>query len=247
LIGMPEGWPSSMERASCSVAREAEAAMNRAVDDEGELGRAIEELNGLLLEEESLETTLQRVTDLAVAVIPSCDSCGTTRAGSPGGHADSTPTDALARAADKHQHELGEGPCVDSLRTGEPNRVDDMGTETRWPSYAPLAAKEGVAASLSLPLQVRRRTVAVLNLYSRDGAFTEGDVEVATRFAAQAAVAITNAETFNRTRALVGNLEDALESRDEIGQAKGIVMAQRGCSADEAFEVLRHTSQTSNR
>jgi hypothetical protein len=39
----------------------------------------------------------------------------------------------------------------------------------------------------------------------------------------------------------------ALETRDLIGQAKGIIIASMGCSADEAFVVLKKQSQAENR
>jgi AmiR/NasT family two-component response regulator len=45
----------------------------------------------------------------------------------------------------------------------------------------------------------------------------------------------------------ISHLERALASRDLIGQAKGVLMATRGCSADEAFSVLTHSSQHQNR
>jgi AmiR/NasT family two-component response regulator len=35
----------------------------------------------------------------------------------------------------------------------------------------------------------------------------------------------------------------AVDSRDVIGQAKGIIMARRGVSAATAFDILRRTSQ----
>jgi hypothetical protein len=47
--------------------------------------------------------------------------------------------------------------------------------------------------------------------------------------------------------ALVGHLRVALESRDVIGQAKGIIMASTGCNADEAFALLVAQSQAENR
>lgn len=45
----------------------------------------------------------------------------------------------------------------------------------------------------------------------------------------------------------ISHLEEALGSRDTIGQAKGILMARQGLSANEAFDVLRRASQRSNR
>jgi hypothetical protein len=39
----------------------------------------------------------------------------------------------------------------------------------------------------------------------------------------------------------------ALETRDLIGQAKGIIIASMGCTADEAFIILTKQSQAENR
>ncbi len=44
----------------------------------------------------------------------------------------------------------------------------------------------------------------------------------------------------------IANLEKALETRDIIGQAKGILMARQQIDADAAFDVLRRASQRSN-
>jgi AmiR/NasT family two-component response regulator len=49
-----------------------------------------------------------------------------------------------------------------------------------------------------------------------------------------------------RLREQVENLQRALESRDMIGQAKGILMATAGCSAEAAFDLLRQQSQHQN-
>lgn len=42
-------------------------------------------------------------------------------------------------------------------------------------------------------------------------------------------------------------LAAAIESRDVIGQAKGIIMVTMGCAADEAFRLLKEQSQHENR
>lgn len=44
----------------------------------------------------------------------------------------------------------------------------------------------------------------------------------------------------------VANLRLALDSRDVIGQAKGILMSQHRCSADQAFAQLRQLSMDTN-
>lgn len=41
-------------------------------------------------------------------------------------------------------------------------------------------------------------------------------------------------------------LESAVENRDVIGQAKGILMARNGISEDDAFDILRRASQRLN-
>jgi len=45
----------------------------------------------------------------------------------------------------------------------------------------------------------------------------------------------------------VEDLRTVLESRPVIDQAKGILVAQQHCSADDAFAMLAEASQKSNR
>jgi AmiR/NasT family two-component response regulator len=44
----------------------------------------------------------------------------------------------------------------------------------------------------------------------------------------------------------IDGLLKRLESQGPIEQAKGIIMAQTHCTADQAFEILRRASQRSN-
>jgi AmiR/NasT family two-component response regulator len=48
------------------------------------------------------------------------------------------------------------------------------------------------------------------------------------------------------TARLARELSKALESRAVIEQAKGMIMRERECGADEAFDVLRRASQHQN-
>ena len=89
--------------------------------------------------------------------------------------------------------------------------------------------------------------LGALNLYSKSpGGYDEAAEETARLFSEQAAVACANAEVYWRTHNLTEHLREALESRDVIGQAKGILMARRKCTPEAAFDALRKVSQHRN-
>lgn len=58
---------------------------------------------------------------------------------------------------------------------------------------------------------------------------------------------LANAVAFSDAATVNTQLLDALETRDRIGQAKGILMERESCSADAAFDILRRASQRTNR
>ena len=60
--------------------------------------------------------------------------------------------------------------------------------------------------------------------------------------ASHAAIALTAA----REHEHVAQLEDALRSNREIGMAAGVLMVRHGVTEDEAFAMLRRTSQYLN-
>jgi AmiR/NasT family two-component response regulator len=59
-------------------------------------------------------------------------------------------------------------------------------------------------------------------------------------------VALANAWVYWRTQRLAGQLAEALSTRRVIEQAKGIIIARQGCSADQAFQLLVAMSQRSH-
>jgi GAF domain-containing protein len=210
-----------------------------------DLAGRLAELTGMLLEEEALDVMLRRVSDLSVAVIAACDAAGVSLARD-GRVSTYGATDPVTERLDSYQYEMDEGPCLDVLRVGEPFVIRSFLEETRWPRYTPKGRGEGVVSSLALPLVTRNQVTGALNLYSLTQSFDSDDLAVAEAFATQAAVALRNAETYQRTRDLVDGLNEALASRDVIGQAKGILMAQARCDPDEAFDILRAESQRRN-
>jgi GAF domain-containing protein len=204
-------------------------------------------LTRMMVDEESVDDTLRRIAYLACKSPIGADTAGVTlqREGGP-----ITPAffGDSAQRLDAAQYASDDGPCLTAYRTGETVRIDSIATESeRWPAFAAQAAEHGIQSSLSLPLAVGERRVGALNLYSTQLApFTEESVALAQVFAQQAAVALGNAEIYWRTHELTRNLEAALENRDRIGQAKGILIATRNVDGDDAFDLLRKTSQNMN-
>jgi len=212
-----------------------------------DLWHSIADLSSLLLTEESLETTLRRVADLAVRSIVGCDAVGVTlfEDGRPSTRA---ATGGLVYEVDNYQYEIGEGPCVQTVCDQRPYEIQDMGADCRWPQFCRHAAERGIHSSLSLPLTVRGQTLGALNMYSRtSGTLPDADRETALLFASQGAVALANAQTYAASVRLATQLGEALHSRAVIDQAKGIIMAHNHCDEKKAFEALRTASQTNNR
>ncbi|MEU0169292.1 ANTAR domain-containing protein [Streptomyces iakyrus] len=63
---------------------------------------------------------------------------------------------------------------------------------------------------------------------------------------ASSAVALERAERLHVLEEEVEQLRQAIASRPVIDQARGILMATHGCTSDEAWHILRETSQLSN-
>jgi GAF domain-containing protein len=157
-------------------------------------------------------------------------------------------TGPLAALLDERQYEAGFGPCMDAATSGAVVRIDDTTDSEGYTDFGRTAHRHGVTHSISIPLPVERRTIGALNVYATAGEpFDRTTEELATAFAGYAAVAVANAGVYASTVNLVGHLQRALESRGVIDQAKGILMARLGVSADAAFDLLAQQSQTRNR
>jgi GAF domain-containing protein len=205
---------------------------------------AFQALTDVVVFDETLDTTLQRVADLATREVADCDMAGITliRDGKP---VTAVFTDAAAPEIDTAQYDTGVGPCLQAFSTNAVLRIDDTRTDQRWQEFATAAAAHGVLSTLSLPLMVGSNALGALNLYSKS-ANSFIDDNTALVFASHAAVVLANAQAYWASQHLAQQLETALASRAVIEQAKGVLMATRGCSPEEAFALLNRESQHRN-
>jgi GAF domain-containing protein len=205
-------------------------------------------LSRVVLAGRGLDEVLTEIVHIASAGIPGAESTSITLIR---GERAFTAAHAgeMALAADELQYERGYGPCMDAGRGNLVLRVDDMATETRWPDYAPRVLEVGVRSSLSVPLPYQGNSIGALNVYSTQvAAFaSEAAMEAGVEVAEAVAVAIANADAHADVVDQAHNMRRAMESRAVIEQAKGVLMAQRGIDAQQAFDMLRDASQRYNR
>jgi GAF domain-containing protein len=149
-------------------------------------------------------------------------------------------TSDLTKRINNIEHELDEGPCLQALLDQRSYRIDDMSTDTRWPRFAAAAQTHGVQSMLGYKLFTTGRTLGTLDLYSsKPNAFGAESEIVGEVFAAHAAIALLGSTQ-------QAEWQTALNSRDKIGMAKGILMQRERLTDVQAFNLLVSTSQKSN-
>jgi len=207
---------------------------------------AVAALHNYFVGDQTLGDTLHQVAELTIQAVPGADHVGISLLVD-GRLKTSVFTHPEVPEIDRAQYRTGDGPCVDAYRSGEVYRIESTLRPGRWQEFRDSAARHGVLSTLSLPLHVGGITFGAMNLYAdAEGAFDADDQRVAELFTTQAAFLLANAQAYWDARSLSENLQQAMESRAEIEQAKGIVMGTMGIDADAAFEQLRQQSQYEN-
>jgi transcriptional regulator with GAF, ATPase, and Fis domain len=141
-----------------------------------------------------------------------------------------------------------QGPCLDCYRTGQPVIVEDLDAELeRWPRFVPEARKDGFAAVHALPLRLRQDLIGVLGVFSAaPGRLSDADISACQGMAHIATISLLSRRSFGQSRDIIDQLQEALNSRIVIEQAKGVLAERAGIGPDEAFQRLRHYARGHN-
>lgn len=218
----------------------------------GPLSREFARLTKVLLDASNVAEVLEQVVWAAQRVIPGADLVSVTLRGPDGTFHTPVETDPVAAKLDQLQYDTGEGPCVAAASASAPGyvRSDDLAREPAWPTFGPAAAECGYSAMLAtalLPDCLPPQLSGALNIYAREPGTLDGEAqETALLLAIHASLALATTKAVTQAELREAHLRRAIESRDVIGQAKGILMHRRGISADDAFDLLRRTSQDLN-
>lgn len=219
----------------------------RAVEEsELEFAAMLAQMGALLLPAETVEEALRLVTALAAESVPGSIGAGVSIMDERGKRS-TAASDPRVEQADAWQYEMDAGPCVAAWRDRATVRIDDVASEARWPQWSAAVVPLGIASVLSSPLIAGQDSIGAIKVYAaQPGAFDTRAARLLELFAQQAAILLANTRSLAQARQLSEHLRQALQSRDLIGQAKGILVAQGARDDDAAFAMLVSASQRSN-
>lgn len=190
-------------------------------------------------------TALTRLVKLAVRTVPGCEWAAVTEWPEKQAPISVSCSDAVAFSIDELQYALGDGPSLVEDQHPRPVSIPDLRREVRWPRFvAAVAVETPVRGMLSVPvLDSPHRTV--LNVYSsRPGFMGTDTLSLTALLAAHVRVLLVQSE---RADEAAQNLENAISTSRQVGMAIGILMTVHGISEEQAFALLRLTSQHLNR
>jgi len=238
------------ERTIAATEREHAEKRRLADNPTTQLALVFAEISQHLFEATDFDDVLTRIVAVAVSSLPGCDMASIT-ASDRSGYRTVASTHDAATKADHAQYDVDEGPCLDAI--DEPKVYSPRLPDPRWPALGERPSRYGVESILSYRLTpadqnaVGAALPGSLNTYAQERDPFDADTqEVGLILAAHASVAARAAHERDTIDAARRNLIEALSSRDVIGQAKGILMERLRITPEDAFDLLRRSSQQLN-
>ena len=197
-----------------------------------ELAGLLHELSAHLLGADDVTHALDRLAGFTASVLPGVLRCSVTLIGE-GGPPALAVSGPRAQALDDLQHTSGEGPSLEAARTRSVVTAPELQSDSRWPELAEEARAEGVHGIVSIPMDVQRSSVGSLSFFVGEA----GGIDPELLLTAMAMV--------NQAEVMLGELRrrEGLREGAAVDRAAGVIIAQRGCGVQEAYDVLRETAQ----
>jgi ANTAR domain/GAF domain len=153
-------------------------------------------------------------------------------------------SDEVGAAIDTFEREVGEGPCVDAIRAESVFHDPDLTDGSPWPTLTErVLSATPVRGMAGFRIRVGGENVGALNVFSdRPDALTRRAVDQGIVLASFLTVAMLAAHE----RQSADTLRAGLQSNREIGKAMGLLMAFHKVDDQQAFAMLRRTSQDLN-
>ena len=177
-----------------------------------------------------------QVLALALRLVPGAQDAGLVLRGPGRDPSWAGSTSAAAEAADRAQVAGETGPVARALTAPAAVRSDRLGAEVR----APDGDVEWPGCAVATPLAVGERRLGVLTVYADQPGSLHGDAEaVVSALGTHVAVALHRLVEAD-------GLQEAIASRQLIGQAVGLLVERHQITPDAAFARLATWSQHHN-
>lgn len=204
-----------------------------------ELSGAIGRIRRLLLTEEKVDAAVQRLAMAIKDSVPGTIGAGVSVLDSQGRRTSHGATDRVVEETDALQYELGEGPCLTAWAAEESILVEDVRTDDRWPRWSAAVQGLPIRSVVSAALVADKESVGALKVYAAlPSAYTPATVRLLEQFAAPAATLLSHIQASELPQHISDDLHAALESRDMVNRACGILMQRHGVGHERALEEL---------
>lgn len=228
--------------------------MDDAADGPRPVALILADFARMVADEHGVEDILLRLGE-ACAQVVDVDGVGVlllVESGSREPLAVATSSSRLGAAVERLEAELGEGPCSEAVQEEQQIVVPDLAqAHDRYPEFVPRALEAGARAIHALPMAARGRVFGAVDLISAvPREYTPEQLGRVQLLADVAGSYVVNCRIRADATALAAQLQQALDSRIVIEQAKGVIVGRQGVPTDEAFVRLRshaRSTQTSIR
>jgi|GEM_PF-3620580 len=158
-------------------------------------------------------------------------------------------SDEAARQCTTAQLEAKQGPLLAAVDDVTVKLCSLKDSHEEYPDFfAELAENHSFSEALFIPLAMENGSLAITCYYFRaQQHWQEDELQAIESLSTILAWQLCSRRIINELSLQVEQLEKAIESRDIIGQAKGILMVQQHITAEQAFALLRSKSQVLNK
>jgi GAF domain-containing protein len=149
-------------------------------------------------------------------------------------------TSHRAAELESFQIQHDSGPCVDAIRAGTTLSVTDpREIVARWPEVGPAIIAAGYSAVQAYPLRWHGRTLGAMNVFRDDAGPQDASAAATGQAFANIATIVIVQPTRLTPQQVTERIQQALEARTIIEQAKGVLAYTEDLDMSAAYDLLR--------
>jgi transcriptional regulator with GAF, ATPase, and Fis domain len=237
---------NGMTETGTGAAREGEAADVEAGHRQ-DLARTFVELADTMVADFDLLDFLHVLADRSVSLL-GADAAGLMLADQRGQLRVLASTSEETRVLELFELQNAEGPCLDCFHSGDQVvNVDSASARDRWPFFTREAVAAGFESVHALPLRLRGTVIGTINLFCLERArLSAEDVDVGQALADVATIGLLSQGCRPHSQFIAETLQEAVNSRTLIEQAKGILAEVLTIDMNQGFYLIRHHAHRHN-